>query len=444
VALSNLTGPVVVIDGGDLFGDMPVLPENMRAQVEIKARAQVRSYAAHGWDVFVPGEADFAIGTSVFLELMAGVEVAVLAGNLRCDDRSFDGGVVVERGGYRVGVVGVVSGSYGECEVGDPVVSAIASRTALGDVDVTVAVVHGPSEVASGVAEAISPDFLLNGHTSSSTENPTNSDWGWSIGAGNKGKRLGLLELSWREGAEGWAWAGGSSRIASQLDRYRERLDSANSALASATEVDQGRLQNRVDYYQQQVGTLEAQLGTLLGDGEAENSFSHTLLEMGESIGEDPATLELIAATKLSIEQSAMEDSVDSRSSALPFVGSAVCRGCHTDQWEQWNATDHSGAWDTLVEVSRQSDLACFECHVTGAHHPEGPTHPNNVGVLTGVGCESCHGPRASHLSAAASGTLGETAGEPQVTLDVCVQCHDGDRDDGDFDAPTYMEAVRH
>ena len=435
---------MVVIDGGDLFGDRPVLQEDMRAQAEIKARAQVQSYAAHGWDAFVPGEADFAIGTSVFLELMDGVDVAVLAGNLTCGDRSFDGGVVVERGGYRVGVVGVVSGSYGSCELGDPVASAVESSATLGEVDVMVAVVHGPSEVASEVAQAITPDFLLNGHTALSADNPSNSDWGWSLGAGNKGKRLGLLELSWRDGGEGWAWSGGSSRIASQLDRYRERLESANLALATATEVEQGRLQNRLDYYQGQVDTLESQLDSLLGDGEASNSFTHTLLEMGESIGEDPATLELITTTQASIEQSAMEASTEARAAGLPFVGSALCRGCHTDQWEQWNATDHAGAWDTLIEAGRQSDLACFECHVTGAHHPEGPTHPNNVGTLTGVGCESCHGPRAAHISAATAGTLGEQSGAPQVSLEVCVQCHDGDRDDGDFDPPTYMEAVRH
>jgi hypothetical protein len=410
--------------------------------VEIKARAQVQSYAAHGWDVFVPGEADFSIGTDLFLELVDSVDVSILAGNLTCGERSFEGGVVVERGGYRVGVVGVVSGSYGTCEVGDPIAAAVASAASLGEVDVTVAVVHGASEVSTEVAQAIAPDFLLNGHTGVSADNPSSSDWGWAIGAGNKGKRLGLLQLSWQDGGSGWAWAGGSDRIASQLDRYRERLDSANSALSSATEVEMGRLQNRVDYYREHVVTLESQLGSLLGDGEVMNSFSHTLLEMGESVGEDPATLELIATVQASIDEAAAAVGVEARADS-PFAGSAACRGCHTAQWEQWNATDHAGAWDTLVSAGRQLDLACFECHVTGAHHPEGPTHPNSVGALTGVGCESCHGPRAAHISAASVGApLG--SGVTEVSLETCVQCHDGDRDDGDFDPPTYMEAVRH
>ncbi len=444
MALENLTGPVVVIDGGDLFGDQAVLPENLRALAEIKARAQVESYAAHGWDVFVPGEGDFAIGTELFLELVDSVDVEVLAGNLSCGERTFDGGAVIERSGSKVGVVGVVSGAYGDCEVGDPVASALQSIASMGEVDVTVAVVHGPSEVAAAVAMAITPDFLLNGHTGASADNPLSTDWGWSIGAGNKGKRLGLLELSLQDGGEGWSWSGGSDRIASQLDRYRERLESANSALESATDADRGRLENRLEYYQEHVTTLESQLNSLIGGGEIMNSFTHTLLEMGESIGEDPATLELIAATQVIIDQAASDASVEVRASTAPFAGSAACRGCHTAQWEQWNSSDHAGAWNTLVDAGRQLDLACFECHVTGAHHPEGPTHPNNVGILTGVGCESCHGPRATHVGAAYSGALDEHRSVQEVSLETCIQCHDGDRDDGDFDPATYMESVRH
>jgi len=435
---------VIVVDGGDLFSDRPVLPDDLRAQVEIKARAQIQSYAENGWDVFVPGEADFSVGTEVFFELFDGVEVDILAGNLTCGDRSFSGGKVIERGGYRVGIIGVVSGVYSDCEVGDPVSSAVESMESLGDVDVTLAVVHGPTEVSSEVGLAIAPDFILNGHTGRSANNLSSSDMGWSIGSGIKGKRLGLLQLSWQEAADGWTWSGGTAQVASQLDRYRERLASANSALAAASEEERGRLENRQSHYADQVATLESQLNSLLvGDGES-NSFNHTLLEMDESIGEDQPTIDLITATRARIEEVAIASSAEVREATASFAGSAACRGCHNSQWEQWSGTDHAGAWNTLITAERQSDLTCFECHVTGAHHPDGPTHPNNVGVLTGVGCESCHGPRAAHITAVSSGTLTSALASPEVSVESCVKCHDGDRDDGDFDPVTYMEAIRH
>ena len=120
-------------------------------------------------------------------------------------------------------------------------------------------------------------------------------------------------------------------------------------------------------------------------------------------------------------------------------MGSGACAGCHTEQYAQWQTTPHAHAWQTLVDQKRHMDLDCFTCHVTGAFDPEGPQHPNQVGQLKNVGCESCHGPGRDHVGAPGPGQM--VVNPPEST---CTQCHDGAQDGGRFDYATYLPKVVH
>ena len=66
----------------------------------------------------------------------------------------------------------------------------------------------------------------------------------------------------------------------------------------------------------------------------------------------------------------------------------------------QWRTTGHARAYATLEEGpkgSRQFDLDCVGCHVTGWRAPGGACNVAAVEGRKDVQCESCHGPASLH-----------------------------------------------
>ncbi|WP_168205393.1 multiheme c-type cytochrome [Bythopirellula goksoeyrii] len=159
------------------------------------------------------------------------------------------------------------------------------------------------------------------------------------------------------------------------------------------------------------------------------------------------------------------------------FAGSAACADCHTEATEVFLNTPHAHATETLVNLDppRQFDPECLSCHVTGWNPQEYfPYESGFVGLkqtplMTGNGCENCHGPAAAHV-AAESGeeTLsdeeieslraalrmkiveneGNISGQtpPQVVgavVNKCLECHDLDNSP-DFDFQEYWPQVEH
>jgi len=143
------------------------------------------------------------------------------------------------------------------------------------------------------------------------------------------------------------------------------------------------------------------------------------------------------------------------------FVGSAQCGECHTQSYEHWKETPHAHATDTLVhlEPARHFDPECVSCHVTGWNPQEyfpyesGFDNLQVTPLLTGNGCENCHGPGGAHVAM----ELGE-AGEglpneeelrammritPEKAEASCLPCHDLDNSP-DFDFETYWPDIAH
>lgn len=96
------------------------------------------------------------------------------------------------------------------------------------------------------------------------------------------------------------------------------------------------------------------------------------------------------------------------------YEGFKKCASCHKSQSLSWRKTGHAKALDLLkpgarAEAKRRAkldpakdyskDKDCLGCHVTGLGK-EGGYDPSDPEVyLTGVGCESCHGPGARYQS---------------------------------------------
>lgn len=119
------------------------------------------------------------------------------------------------------------------------------------------------------------------------------------------------------------------------------------------------------------------------------------------------------------------------------FRGNGSCAECHTEQYQQWLATDHARAYQSLADDGAARNPECVKCHVTGYSYVGGfdPIKPEVD--FNYVGCEECHGPGSNHIS---SPTENETA---LINEDTCLRCHSGINSPG-FEYGNYLDKVTH
>ena len=186
------------------------------------------------------------------------------------------------------------------------------------------------------------------------------------------------------------------------------------------------------------LSTAEGSHGWSDGEEEGTHVYRHELVDLDSEVGEHAETQALVAAAKPKIGEAA-RGTGEKAPGNMPYVGSSTCLACHPAQFAQWRTTDHSTAWATLVEIGRERDLDCFACHATGALDPRGPQHPAHLGALKNMGCESCHGPGEDHVANPGAGTMPKNVGRK-----ICIGCHDGVKDEGQFEWESYLPRVVH
>ncbi|NUQ61959.1 MAG: hypothetical protein HUU20_05700 [Pirellulales bacterium] len=142
------------------------------------------------------------------------------------------------------------------------------------------------------------------------------------------------------------------------------------------------------------------------------------------------------------------------------FAGSEECRDCHKPSYEVWKASGHSRAWQTLVQLDppRNFDPECMSCHVVGWDpqryfpYESGFLNENDTPHLVDVGCESCHGPGLKHVDAELEDSNKELQKKLRQAMVVtkeeaeksqCVTCHDLDNSP-DFDFKDYWPQIEH
>ncbi len=143
------------------------------------------------------------------------------------------------------------------------------------------------------------------------------------------------------------------------------------------------------------------------------------------------------------------------------YIGSKECQSCHEESYDVWKKTGHARAWATLLETAkppRNYDPDCVGCHAVG-WNPQSMYpyiggfdigHQEKTSYLTGVGCESCHGPGENHKKAELGSNKTKQAELRQaVRLPLenasknCILCHDGDNSPH-FDFDTYWPKIKH
>lgn len=149
----------------------------------------------------------------------------------------------------------------------------------------------------------------------------------------------------------------------------------------------------------------------------------------------------------------------------LEFVGSEVCRRCHSEIYQEWSQTHHAGALASLAAIGQDTNAACLQCHTVGWAYQQqnrqaGFTDMATTPHLANVQCENCHGPGREHvedpgghlmvkaLDAELCGTCHTDAHHPTIDewrtsahavalttiaenphgADTCLNCHSVDR----------------
>jgi len=120
------------------------------------------------------------------------------------------------------------------------------------------------------------------------------------------------------------------------------------------------------------------------------------------------------------------------------YAGAQACRACHVAEFEQWNATRHAQALDTLAAARRLNVPKCVRCHVVGLGTASGYSIEKPDPRLAGVQCETCHGSGAEHASDPLGAPLRRDPG-----AQVCLECHDEEHSRG-FVYERALEHVRH
>lgn len=116
------------------------------------------------------------------------------------------------------------------------------------------------------------------------------------------------------------------------------------------------------------------------------------------------------------------------------FVGDKACKTCHKVEHESWLASKHANAW-ALLKAEEQAKPECASCHSTGKTAADS--------LLTGVGCESCHGPGSEYKSMKnmKDHALFAAAGGLPVNEKTCAQCHN--KNSPTFKEINFTEAIK-
>ncbi|GAB4325674.1 MAG: hypothetical protein Kow0074_19580 [Candidatus Zixiibacteriota bacterium] len=103
--------------------------------------------------------------------------------------------------------------------------------------------------------------------------------------------------------------------------------------------------------------------------------------------------------------------------SNFSYIGNDKCKMCHKTEYQSWQTTPHAKAWERL-SAEEQKNEKCVGCHSIGKD-AEG-------NLLTGVGCEACHGPGSEYkkMSIMKDHDAAVAAGLMTPDEEWCKRCH--------------------
>jgi hypothetical protein len=139
---------------------------------------------------------------------------------------------------------------------------------------------------------------------------------------------------------------------------------------------------------------------------------------LDDSVPSDSHALAMIDQFKAQARAARAPEREQPPQDSARYVGQTSCAKCHAEIARRWSQTPHASAMKTLVGKNRASDPVCIPCHVTGYGQAGGFRDMGTTPWLSGVQCESCHGPGSLHVTSGGALPYGSVS-----ALD-CVRCH--------------------
>ena len=402
------------------------------------------------------GERDLLMGGEWLLENLSRRQLPHVLSNISCSDLSFQPVVETTYQGVPVQFYAFISPSVLESKtigeqhvvsdmIGDCIVQAPNEWMQKQAAPSTNTLRIAFADLSTNEIDSIAPyvDMVIESKIGKTTSSPQALDTdSVLVGVGAKGKNLGILTWEWDNAKQGFSSVGAIEGKQKDLERRKHRLqylEDQESSL-SPQEIEAQKLQRQIEYTQRAIIKLEAEISSVPEGNGNTMDLQLELKPLNRQIENDQTIETLIAQAQADITNLESQDAVTPYTG--DYVGSQACANCHQDIYASWSKTAHAKAWETLVVQDRALDPACFSCHSTGGGLENGPSRPLEVSQakhLQGVGCESCHGAGKEHLANVNANTV-----HKEVPNTVCVTCHNGIQDNGEFDSLTYRPRILH
>ncbi len=402
--------PVIVLDAGDM------LTKGARgakvADQELRAKTMLSLGVEVGLDVWCPSPTDLALrpADGKGWERAVGTNVDELPH-----------ATVIERGGVRLGVVGVSGAMPGhsvDAGVVDVVKRAMAAVSP--SPDAWVALSNADTATNTRIAEGVPGLALVLATRGGDLDPPRVTSGAPVIETPDRGRFVSVVRLAigttpgpaelltGPEGAKWEAW-----------DEAMERLprQEGNAKPAEAQRV--------VDAW-----------AAVAPDAAGRN----LALVRDRPLGSDLEAPDDAAAKAVKAFDDSLVGTANARSKVnapLRYVAAGGCTGCHDDYLAAWAETPHAKAWLALIPRGGNKNPECVACHSTGWGEPGGNASTDDVNMQTwkAVQCEDCHGPMSAHIA-----DPHNQKGQP-VTEATCLTCHDP-ANSPQFDYATYHRRV--
>ncbi len=114
-----------------------------------------------------------------------------------------------------------------------------------------------------------------------------------------------------------------------------------------------------------------------------------------------------------------LQDYQEEKDMLNEYMGGEECKGCHEDQYIQWEETKHARAFDNLLDKNRHWVPEMLARMVTGYGHETGFESIEESDYLLQVQCETCHGPGLIHVEG-----MGTAPIRNNMTKELCMECH--------------------
>lgn len=344
----------------------------------IEYRYLLRAFAEMDYDALNVGHREARLTAAQLHEFGTNSPVPIISANLRdaaTGELLFEPWLIVERGGYRIALIGVLDpdglADLGEGLLVDEMETSITAAIAevKSEADCIMLLAFADEAALTRLAQQFyEVPIILGGRVRQPSQELKHENRSVIYYVTNEGRALGYL-------------------------RFRLSEDLAPLAIEDEIRF----LHDKIP----QDGSLRALVR------EYRNEIRSTRLDV-----DDPSKTSA--------------DVIPGVRTVATYVGSARCTECHESAADVWGRSSHAQAFTSLVDRGADADPKCIGCHVIGFGSVAGYRREYGSTKLVDVGCESCHGPGSLHVRTQASEPGIDFRFRPLGAGD-CQKCHQGE-----------------